>query len=75
MYRAFNLSYSKLFSTKFNRIWDTFIETDTYQVSVEGYRDTYLGIVIHIISLIRNDIQPYDLAMLIYNIYLHVNEC
>ncbi len=75
MYRAFNLSYSKLFSTKFNRIWDTFIKTDTYQVSVEGYRDTYLGIVIHIISLIRNDIQPYDLAMLIYNIYLHVNEC
>ncbi len=30
MYRASSLSYSELFPTKFNQIWDTFIKTRYY---------------------------------------------
>ncbi len=67
-YRASNLSYSELFSTKFNQIWDTFIKTRYYfSIFTLKYGKICImirikyrlkSIMIHIVSLIRNDIQP-----------------
>ncbi len=77
MYRASNLSYSKLFSTKFNRIWDTFIKTRYYfsiftlkydEICIKIHIKYRLkSIVIHIVLLIRNDIHPqfYSQLMLL----------
>ncbi len=69
MYRTSNLSNSELFSTKFNQIWDTFIKTRYYfSIFTLKYGKICImihikyrlkSIVIHIVSLIRNDIQLY----------------
>ncbi len=73
MYRASNLTYSKLFPAKFNQIWDSFIKTRYYfSIFTLKYGEICIiirikyrwkCIMIHIVSLIRNDIQPYLLMV------------